>query len=442
MSVFNGNTADIMYNMTQYTVQLPADTTTAGTKTVQFNGIGSYSGTKELSYKIVAKNLSNCTKTVSSVYDNDEVSYLEVVQPDTGYTLVEGTDYTVAVSTSGSQSTVTITGINGWTGTYTTTVAYKTSGASPITVYKHDSSDIKPLKVTLRNRDFSENVSLQCKADSNAWTAMNVDTQLTASSQVQIRAVDANRRLAAGDYSYLWIDTGYDDGTAAAAAVSGNIMSLVDRSETQNRISADYTFAGTFANNDNLIDASHLSCSQVSSNVTRALRAVCAGRGMGFGILGGNPSQLTGAPDLFANVSAYGNAQYQMGDTCRNCTALTSVSMTIPALAQSTSNKYSIGTACFSTCTSLISAVVKSHNGDGYVPSYFKCLDTTFSDCSNLTCISTDLTAWPSNGFNDWTKGVAATGTFKCPEALGTDATIQRGASYCPEGWTVVNYDA
>lgn len=172
----------------------------------------------------------------------------------------------------------------------------------------------------------------------------------------------------------MWFDTGYNDSTAAAAAVSGNIMSLVDRSETQNRISADYTFANTFANNDNLIDASHLSCSQVSSNTTRALRAVCASRGMGFGILDGNPSQLTGAPDLFANVSAYGNNQYQMGDICRNCTALTSVSMTIPAFAQSTSNKYPIGTTCFEKCTSLISAVVKSHNGDGYVPSYFKCL--------------------------------------------------------------------
>lgn len=107
---------------------------------------------------------------------------------------------------------------------------------------------------------------------------------------MQIRAVDANRRLAQSDRNYLWIDTGYNDSTAAAAAVSGNIMSLVDRSETQNVISADYTFANTFANNDNLIDASHLSCSQVSSNATRALRAVVASRGMGFGILNGNPS--------------------------------------------------------------------------------------------------------------------------------------------------------
>lgn len=125
---------------------------------------------------------------------------------------------------------------------------------------------------------------------------------------MQIRALDANRRLAHSDSNYLWIDTGYNDSNAADAAVSGNIMSLVDRSETQNRISADYTFANTFANNDNLIDASHLSSSQVSSNVTRALRAVFVGRGSVSGTLAGNPSRLSSAPDLFSNLTAYGNA--------------------------------------------------------------------------------------------------------------------------------------
>ena len=37
---------------------------------------------------------------------------------------------------------------------------------------------------------------------------------------------------------------------------------------------------------------------------------------------------------------------------------------------------------------------------------------------------------------------MSANGTFTCPEALGRDATIQRGSSYCPTGWTVVNPDA
>lgn len=101
LSVFNGQTAEKLQLGADYTIAYPSDTTTAGTKTVTFNGFGSYRGTKTFTYKIVSNNVAYCTATVSRVYDNDEVSYIEVVQPDIGYTLVEGTDYTVAVSTSG-----------------------------------------------------------------------------------------------------------------------------------------------------------------------------------------------------------------------------------------------------------------------------------------------------------------------------------------------------
>lgn len=67
-----------------------------------------------------------------------------------------------------------------------------------------------------------------------------------------------------------------------------------------------------------------------------------------------------------------------------------------------------------------------------------------FSYCRSLSSIDVDFTVWPAASYATigWVSMVAATGTFKCPTALGTDATIQRGESYCPAGWTVVNYDA
>ena len=34
---------------------------------------------------------------------------------------------------------------------------------------------------------------------------------------------------------------------------------------------------------------------------------------------------------------------------------------------------------------------------------------------------------------------IVQTGTFHCPVELGTNETIQRGYSYCPSNWTVVN---
>lgn len=71
-----------------------------------------------------------------------------------------------------------------------------------------------------------------------------------------------------------------------------------------------------------------------------------------------------------------------------------------------------------------MSAVVKSHFGDGRVlddslsSSNVEMNYELFADCSHLSCISTDITAWPVYGFPAWTARVAANGTFYCPRAL------------------------
>ena len=64
--------------------------------------------------------------------------------------------------------------------------------------------------------------------------------------------------------------------------------------------------------------------------------------------------------------------------------------------------------------------------------------DRMFYGCSSLTEISVSFTSWPTTSVS-WVNGVAATGTFYCPAALGTNETITRGVDACPEGWTVVN---
>ena len=64
-----------------------------------------------------------------------------------------------------------------------------------------------------------------------------------------------------------------------------------------------------------------------------------------------------------------------------------------------------------------------------------------FSDCSSLSSMTVAFTAWPATVRTlDWIENVAQTGEFRCPTALGTDETITRGVSYCPDDWTVVNY--
>ena len=66
------------------------------------------------------------------------------------------------------------------------------------------------------------------------------------------------------------------------------------------------------------------------------------------------------------------------------------------------------------------------------------CYNNMFRDCINIDCIKCSFKAFTS-ATEQWLTGVSSTGTFICPTALGTNETIQRGPSYCPEGWTVIN---
>ena len=71
------------------------------------------------------------------------------------------------------------------------------------------------------------------------------------------------------------------------------------------------------------------------------------------------------------------------------------------------------------------------------------CYSRMFFRCSSLSSITVDFSVFnPTNATISWIQGVAANGTFYCPTALGTNETITRGVTYCPEGWTVINTDA
>lgn len=69
------------------------------------------------------------------------------------------------------------------------------------------------------------------------------------------------------------------------------------------------------------------------------------------------------------------------------------------------------------------------------------CYAYLYTNCSALASISTAQTDFGNSisACYDWVRGVASSGTFTCPSALGTSATISRGSSACPNNWTVVN---
>lgn len=102
-----------------------SNNTSVGTATIVITGMGSYSGEKRVSFKIVGTPLSkakvyNLPKSV--VYDgsaqNDLTYELQMIQGGINKTLTEGKDYKVAYSNNTSVGTASITfsGINGYTG--------------------------------------------------------------------------------------------------------------------------------------------------------------------------------------------------------------------------------------------------------------------------------------------------------------------------------------
>lgn len=74
------------------------------------------------------------------------------------------------------------------------------------------------------------------------------------------------------------------------------------------------------------------------------------------------------------------------------------------------------------------------------------CYMRMFIACRNLSLVKVNLNNFsnPTNtsGYTfAWLTNTSPTGTFICPTALGTNETIKRGTSFCPEGWTVINED-
>lgn len=255
-----------------------------------------------MTYEIIAKTLANCTKSVGSVFDDEGPSYTIIVQPETGYTLVEGTDYSVATSTAGDQSTVTITGINGWTGTYTTTVAHKTSGATPLAVYKHDPNESGDVVVQLVNSS-GPDVDMQVKGMTNgSWQNMEYSTSYSDPAGLWIRAADVNNRLATGDGNRNYFEFGY----GCNVDLSGHLESLLDRTQQLTSIEYENTFNRTFQNQDKIIDASKLEIKPMLMKKQKSIVGLflnCA---------------LTAAPD-FTGLSTTGNMWYAYIENFRSC---------------------------------------------------------------------------------------------------------------------------
>lgn len=117
-----------------------------------------------------------------------------------------------------------------------------------------------------------------------------------------------------------------------------------------------------------------------------------------------------------------------LGNLFQNCTGLTK-----PPELPATTLTARCYMYMFSGCTNLAAAPVLPAE-EVYTNSYRGIM----ANCPLINEIRVGLKSFATPVTN-WLANTSPTGTFYCPAELGTNETIQRGPSYCPEGWTVVN---
>ena len=113
--------ATTLKNGTDYTVSY-ANNTKVGTATVMITGKGNYTGSRSLTFAIMAKNISACTvsKIANELYTGKALKPSLTVK-DGGTTLKKDTDYTISYADNkkAGKATVTVTGKGNYTGSKT-----------------------------------------------------------------------------------------------------------------------------------------------------------------------------------------------------------------------------------------------------------------------------------------------------------------------------------
>ena len=198
--------------------------------------------------------------------------------------------------------------------------------------------------------------------------------------------------------------------TTGSIEVYGNIMSLIDYTQTVDIIPCNFCFYSLFNGCASITKAPSLPATTLASNCYYYMFYGC--------------TSLTTAPELPATTLA-NNCYLGM---FYGCTSLT----TAPELP-ATKLSMSCYENMFYGCTSLTTAPeLPATTLAGY------CYSQMFNGCTSLNyikCLATDI-SFPNCTYN-WIYKVASTGTFIKDSTMTSWPT---GSSGIPEGWTVVNH--
>lgn len=187
--------------------------TNVGLATIEVRGIGSYSGTKTITFNIQPKNIENCVASVVSNQSYTGQTYtpvISVVDTGTGKTLVSGSDYTLTYSNNTNPGTATIT-IQALGKNYTGSkvVNFKITSA-PVTGLKFVSGTNHKVKISWTKQDYADGYQI-CNASnrvigatkSNSITISGLSSAKTYAFKVRSYVSNPDGSVSYGDFSSI-----------------------------------------------------------------------------------------------------------------------------------------------------------------------------------------------------------------------------------------------
>lgn len=336
-------------------------------------------------------------------------------------------------------------------------------------------------------------VTLETSRDGVKWTPFDAEGGTTPITLENIGDYVYFRATSHGNITFANGTSSYHCFTLLGyCAASGNIMSLINGDVAVYSLTRTYNFYKLFSGCGTLTSCPELPATQLAfisygsmfqgcTSITYAPALPATNlSSYSYQQMFKNCSSLTNVPILLATSMAVGCYQemFQNCTSLERTTELPSITLnescyrsmfqdctslkTAPNLC-ATNLANNCYTTMFSGCTSLTNAPsvlpATSLKKQCYYQMFAKCKNLVnapsisatslnsrscfgmFDGCSNLSLVTVAFTNWVSGVTDYWIGGVKKTGTFRCPTALGTQDTIERGTSRCPVGWTVENTD-
>ena len=217
-----------------------SNNTNVGTASMTVTGIGSFSGTKTITYAIEAKNIENCLTTAVENYQYTGSTYtpgVTVTDSSTGKTLVAGTDYTITYSnnTNPGTASITVTALSkNYTGSKVIPFKITSAAVSGLRTSKIKNSSIK---LAWSSQDYADGYQI-CNTNNrvvatttkNSYTVKGLNSCTTYKFKVRSYVENTDGTISYGDFS-----------TAVSAKTLLNTPKLTVKSTSKGKVTLTWT---------------------------------------------------------------------------------------------------------------------------------------------------------------------------------------------------------